>query len=71
MWNCCRLEGRSGNWAALRLFAEPPVGILGDPQVLAKAAVGIICFDRFDADRHVTALVALSVQRSQEENDAQ
>jgi hypothetical protein len=19
MWNCCRLEGRSGNWAALRL----------------------------------------------------
>jgi hypothetical protein len=20
MWNCCRLEGRSGNWAALRLL---------------------------------------------------
>jgi hypothetical protein len=24
MWNCCRqLEGRSGNWAALRLSGEP------------------------------------------------
>jgi hypothetical protein len=45
MWNCCRLEGRSGNWVALRLFAEPPVGTLGEPQVLAKAVIAIIPFD--------------------------